>query len=93
LGADCADQTNLRQRCLHAACHRRLAVSFYVSGKLIPDLTIRSMILLGVLGIAMVYLFMPKGSLRLNNRMFFLGAAFMLLETRAGKYWSLSTRS
>ena len=26
---------------------------------------------------------MPKGPLRLNNRMFFLGAAFMLLETKA----------
>ena len=31
----------------------------------------------------MVYLFMPKGRLQLNNRMFFLGAAFMLLETKA----------
>jgi hypothetical protein len=31
----------------------------------------------------MVYLFMPKGRLRINNRMFFLGAAFMLLETKA----------
>ena len=55
----------------------------YISGKLIPDLTVRSMIVLGVLGIAMVYLFMPKGSLQLNSRMFFLGAAFMLLETKA----------
>jgi SAM-dependent methyltransferase len=55
----------------------------YVSGKLIPDLTIRSMALLGVLGIGMVYLFRPKGQWRLNNRMFFLGAAFMLLETKA----------
>jgi spermidine synthase len=55
----------------------------YVSGKLIPDLTVRSMIVLGVLGIAMLYLFMPKGHLRLSSRMFFLGAAFMLLETKA----------
>jgi SAM-dependent methyltransferase len=55
----------------------------YVSAKLIPDLTIRSMILLGVLGLAMVYLFKPKGHWRPNNRMFFLGAAFMLLETKA----------
>jgi SAM-dependent methyltransferase len=55
----------------------------YISGKLIPDLTVRSMIVLGVLGIAMVYLFMPKGRLQFNNRMFFLGAAFMLLETKA----------
>jgi hypothetical protein len=33
----------------------------------------------------MVYLFLPKGRrrLRLDGRMFFLGAAFMLLETKA----------
>jgi spermidine synthase len=55
----------------------------YISGKFIPALTVRSMMLLGALGIAMVYLFMPKGRLRINNRMFFLGAAFMLLETKA----------
>jgi len=55
----------------------------YVSGKLIPDLTIRSMVLLGVLGLGMVFLFKPKGTWRPNNRMFFLGAAFMLLETKA----------
>jgi SAM-dependent methyltransferase len=55
----------------------------YVSGKLIPELTVRSMILLGVLGLAMIYLFKPKGTWRPNNRMFFLGAAFMLLETKA----------
>ena len=43
------------------------------------------MVMLGGLGIAMVLFFMPKGSggLRINIRMFFLGAAFMLLETKA----------
>ncbi len=41
------------------------------------------MIILGVIGIAMVYFFMPKGRLRLSSRMFLLGAAFMLLETKA----------
>jgi SAM-dependent methyltransferase len=55
----------------------------YISGKFIPSLTVRSMIVMGVLGVAMVYLFMPKGRLRIDNRMFFLGAAFMLLETKA----------
>jgi hypothetical protein len=48
----------------------------YVSG--IPDLTVRAMIILGILGLAMVYFFMPKGRLLPNSRMFFLGAAFML---------------
>ena len=55
----------------------------YLRGKLIPDLTIRSMIILGLLGVGMVYLFLPKGRIAINGRMFFLGAAFMLLETRA----------
>jgi len=55
----------------------------YLRGKLIPDFTIRSMLILGVLGLAMVYLFLPAGRIAINNRMFFLGAAFMLLETRA----------
>ena len=43
------------------------------------------MILLGILGVAMVYLFLPagQGRLRLDRRMFFLGAGFMLLETKA----------
>ncbi len=57
----------------------------YLRDKLIPDLNIRSMLILGVLGAAMVYMFLPKGRslIRLNRRMFFLGAAFMLLETKA----------
>ena len=57
----------------------------YLQGRLIPGLTIRSMILLGVLGLGMVYAFLPKAQtgLRINGRMFFLGAAFMLLETKA----------
>ncbi len=57
----------------------------YLRDRLIPDLSIRSIILLGALGIAMVYLFLPKGQgrLRFDIRMFFLGAGFMLLETKA----------
>ncbi|MBR0871270.1 hypothetical protein JQ633_12945 [Bradyrhizobium tropiciagri] len=55
----------------------------YVSGKLIPDLTVRSIILLGVLGFGLIYFFKPEGVWRPNSRMFFLGAAFMLLETKA----------
>jgi SAM-dependent methyltransferase len=55
----------------------------YLRGRLISDLTIRSMVVLGLVGLGMVYLFLPKGRIALNGRMFFLGAAFMLLETRA----------
>jgi SAM-dependent methyltransferase len=57
----------------------------YLEDRLIPGLTIRSMALLGSIGVGMVYLFLPKGEgrLNINGRMFFLGAAFMLLETKA----------
>lgn len=59
----------------------------YLRGKLIPDLSIRSMIVLGVLGMAMIFFFMPPSApgsrMRINPGMFFLGAAFMLLETKA----------
>jgi spermidine synthase len=57
----------------------------YLSRMVIPDLSIRAMIELGVIGLCMVYLFLPNGRarLRLDRRMFFLGAAFMLLDTKA----------
>ena len=55
----------------------------YIRDRIIPDLSIRSMILLGVLGIGMVYFFLPKGRVQMDSRMFFLGAGFMLLETKA----------
>ena len=43
-------------------------------------------------GLAMVYFFMPKGRLLLNDRMFFLGAAGMLLETKAVVWMALLLR-
>ena len=57
----------------------------YLHDKLIPGLNIRSMVILGFLAVAMVYMFLPRGRgrIRLDRRMFFLGAAFMLLETKA----------
>ncbi len=57
----------------------------YLRTRLVPDINLRSMLLLGALGMAMVYWFLPKGQGRvgIDPRMFFLGAAFMLLETRA----------
>jgi SAM-dependent methyltransferase len=57
----------------------------YLHDKLIPDLNIRSMIVLGTLGMAMAYLFLPRGRgrTRIDGRLFFLGTAFMLLQTKA----------
>ena len=71
----------------------------YVHARLIPDLSIRSMIILGGLGLGMVFLFLPRQRISINNRMFFLGAAFMLLETKAvvqlallfGSTWLVNT--
>ncbi len=57
----------------------------YLRDRLLPGLNVRSMILLGAIGVAMVALFLPRsgGWRRIDGRMFFLGAAFMLLETKA----------
>src|SRR5207249_3365776 len=55
----------------------------YLRDRSIPDVALRSMVILGFLGGGMVYLFLPKRRIALNGRMFFLGAAFMLLETKA----------
>ena len=55
----------------------------YLRDRSIPDFTVRSMVILGFLGMGMVYLFLPKGRIALDGRMFFLGAGFMLLETKA----------
>jgi SAM-dependent methyltransferase len=57
----------------------------YLRQMLIPDISIRAMIELGAMGLMMVYLFLPKKRehFRFDGRMFFLGAAFMLLETKA----------
>ena len=55
----------------------------YLRDRSIPDFTVRSMLILGLFGIGMVYLFLPKGPIALDSRMFFLGAGFMLLETKA----------
>jgi spermidine synthase len=57
----------------------------YLHDQTIPNLTIRSMLMLGTLGVALVYIFLPKGRGRqhIYSRLFCLGAAFMLLETKA----------
>jgi SAM-dependent methyltransferase len=61
----------------------------YLRDRLVPDLNLRSMFLMGGIGLAMIYLFLPKAEgassrrVRIDRRMFFLGAAFMLLETKA----------
>ena len=55
----------------------------YLRSRLIPALTVHSLIVMACLGLAMIYYFSARGRVRLDGRMFFLGAAFMLLEARA----------
>ena len=55
----------------------------YLRDRRVPDLTLRSTLLLGVAGLAFAYAFRGEGRAPFDARMFFLGAAFMLLEARA----------
>jgi spermidine synthase len=61
----------------------------YLRKPMIPTLSWRGMLIMGGLGLLLIFLFMPRqarvenGSRFLNLRMFFLGAGFMLVETKA----------
>ena len=58
----------------------------YLRDRLIPNLSLRLMIELGLIGAVTAWLFLPKearGLSRFDWRMFFVGAGFMLLESHA----------
>jgi SAM-dependent methyltransferase len=55
----------------------------YLSGKTVPMLNLRSMAMIAVLSLGMIYMFSPVRRVRPNWRMFFLGAGFMLVETKS----------
>jgi SAM-dependent methyltransferase len=61
----------------------------YLRGKTIPGINLRSMALIAVLSLAMIYLFSPVRRVRPNWQMFFLGAGFMLLETKSVVHMAL----
>jgi SAM-dependent methyltransferase len=54
----------------------------YLREPAIPGLNLRWMLLVVVLSLALVSLFVPLRTSRPNGQMFFLGAGFMLLETK-----------
>jgi hypothetical protein len=54
----------------------------YLRNPMIPALNVREMILLGVVSLAILLIFSPVKRVRPNGQMFFLGAGFMLLETK-----------
>ncbi len=60
----------------------------YLRRPMVPDLSVRGAAIMGGLALAMLFLFAPRGgkgasSWLLEGRMFFLGAGFMLVETKA----------
>ena len=61
----------------------------YLKERLVPALNVRSMILLGGLSLALLFLLAPVRDRRPNWQMFFLGAGFMLLETKGVVHMTL----
>jgi SAM-dependent methyltransferase len=61
----------------------------YLRAKIIPALNLRSMALIAGLSLLMVYIFSPARLVHPNWQMFFLGAGFMLLETKGVVHMAL----
>ena len=66
----------------------------YLRRPMIPTLSLRGMALMGGLGLLLLFLFLPRRAGRLGRfsfdpRMFFLGAGFMLVETKAVVHMAL----
>jgi SAM-dependent methyltransferase len=61
----------------------------YLRDPSIPSLNLRGIALIGVLSLAMLFAFTPVRTLRPNGQMFFLGAGFMLLETKGVVHMAL----
>jgi hypothetical protein len=54
----------------------------YLRDAAIPGLNLRGMVIVAALALAILYGFAPVRTVRPNGQMFFLGAGFMLLETK-----------
>lgn len=61
----------------------------YLRTRAIPALNLRNMAMLAVLSLGFLYLLSPARSVRVNWQMFFLGAGFMLLETKSVVHMAL----
>src|SRR5208337_28521 len=61
----------------------------YLRDPMIPSLNLRGIALLAVLSLIMLFVFAPVRRLRPNGQMFFLGAGFMLLETKGVVHMAL----
>jgi hypothetical protein len=63
--------------------------SLYLRDAAIPALSVRGMMMVGVLSLAVLMFFAPVRNARPNAQMFFLGAGFMLLETKGVVHMAL----
>jgi spermidine synthase len=63
--------------------------SLYLREAAIPPLNVRGMVMMAVISLAILLLFAPVRSARPNGQMFFLGAGFMLLETKGVVHMAL----
>jgi SAM-dependent methyltransferase len=61
----------------------------YLRGRIVPGLNLRSIMLIGGLSVGMIYMFSPVRQVRPNWQMFFLGAGFMVLETKSVVHMAL----
>ena len=71
----------------------------YLRDRTVPSLNVRGVALIGVLSVALLLVFAPAQQRTPNWRMFFLGAGFMLIETKSvvhmallfGSTWMVNT--
>jgi spermidine synthase len=63
--------------------------SLYLHEPAIPALSIRGMVTVAVISLAILLIFAPVRTARPNGQMFFLGAGFMLLETKGVVHMAL----
>lgn len=61
----------------------------YLRETAIPSLTLRGMALVALVSLMILFLFAPVRTFRPNGQMFFLGAGFMLLETKSVVHMAL----
>jgi hypothetical protein len=61
----------------------------YLRSATIPELNLRGMALIAMLSFLILMRFAPLGTFRPNGQMFFLGAGFMLLETKGVVHMAL----
>lgn len=63
--------------------------SLYLREAAIPALNVRGMVIMAVVSLAILLFFAPVRTARPNGQMFFLGAGFMLLETKGVVHMAL----